>query len=270
MLSLILFLTLPYLAFGSQSCDELFMAREKGLEQSQSAFTCYQQNIKTQSQKQDIAHHLNRMSYLKFFIAEYLVQEKEELLLEAIEFSEKSLLLFGPKYSVPTYMKLEPIEKQLVASALYNYGLSTARYVDIKGKWEAIKRMEDIKRSMDSIIRIKEETTAFYGAHRTLGIFHMKVPFIAGGRIELSKKYFAEALENTRFSGEISLYPANNLVFSDLMYKLGQNDESCRHLILIAKLTENDVRAMENDLFLETMEVIKEAKELLVSRKCTI
>ena len=272
MLRIIFLMALPLLAIANEipnnNCEDLFHAREEGLEASQQAYNCFQQNLPNEIEKENMAHDLNQMSYLKFFMAEYFMEEKTEFLSDAIDLSEKALLLFGAKYSIPTYETLSAFEKKVLAVSLYNYGLTTSRYVDIKGQWEAIKRMGDIKRSMDSILRIKEDSTAVYGAHRTLGIFHMKVPAIAGGKIELSKQYLTHAIESSLYNGDLSLYPANNIAYSDLMLKLGNNEESCRQLQLVAVLTEADVRAMDNDLFYESMEKVKEAKSLYNSRKC--
>ena len=257
------------LVLANPACDELFINRENGKAEAMEALSCYQKEQSQQTQKEGKAHGLNRMSYLKFFIAEYHLNEKEDMLLEGIELAEKSMLLFGTKYSVPEYSKLSATEKKLVAEALYNYGLTTARYIDIKGQWEAIKRMEDIKRSMNTIIRIKEEATSFYGAHRTLGIFHTKVPVIAGGKIELAKEYMTTVLEKTKFSGDVSLYPANNLAYADLMFKLENKKEYCHHINIVAALTEDDVRSMDNGLFFESMQSVKEAKKLASARKCS-
>ena len=258
-------------AFGyaNSTCEELYLDREKGQSEAVEALNCYKKDQTTLSDKEQKAHALNRMSYLKFFIAEYYLTEKEDTLLEAIDLAEKSMLLFGTKYAVTEYMNLTASEKKLLAEALYNYGLTTARYIDIKGQWEAIKRMEDIKRSMNTIIRIKEETTAFYGAHRTLGIFHTKVPVIAGGKIELAKQYMQIVLTNTQFMGDVSLYPANNLAYADLMFKLENKKEYCHHLNIVAALTETEVRAMDNGLFFESMQAVRDAKKLVVSRKCS-
>ena len=257
-------------SYANPGCEVLFQTREIGMSEANEALQCYEKDLSTLSNKEQKAHALNRMSYLKFFIAEYHLTEKEETLLQAINLAEKSMLMFGTKYAVSEYMNLSASEKKLLAEALYNYGLTTARYIDIKGQWEAIKRMEDIKRSMNTIIRIKEEPTAFYGAHRTLGIFHTKVPVIAGGKIELAKQYMQTVLENTSFTGDVSLYPANNLAYADLMYKLENKKEYCHHLNIVAALTETEVRAMENGLFFESMQAVKDAKKLVISRKCSI
>lgn len=266
-LVLVLFTVFSY---ASTTCDELYQNRHIGLSTATDSLKCYEKEFATVSTRDEKAHALNRMSYLRFYIAEYHLAEKEDMLLQGINLAEQSVLLFGTKYAVPEYMNLSASAKKLLAEALYNYGLTTARYIDIKGQWEAIKRMEDIKRSMNTILRIKEESTAFYGAHRTLGIFHTKVPVIAGGKIDLAKQYLNTVLEKTVYAGDVSLYPANNLAYADLMYKLENKKEYCYHIGIVAALTETEVKAMDNGLFFESMQSVKEAKKLAVSRQCSI
>lgn len=267
-------LTLGFLLFSALSfsqrdhCLEQFNNRSAGLSVAQEAFSCYKKESESETIREFKAHNLSQMSYLNFFIAEYHLENKEETLLEGIEFAEKAILLFGAKYSLPTYGALSSPEKKVLSEALYHYGLTTARYIDIKGQWEAIKRMEDIKKSMNTIIRLKEEATAFYGAHRTLGIFHIKVPYIAGGRIELAKNFLSTALTQTSYLKDLSIYPANNVAYAELMFKESQNKEGCYHVDLVAKLTHEEAKKMNNGLFLETLQAIKDAKILFQNKKC--
>lgn len=246
---------------GAGDCDGLFALRDHGKEAAETALRCYEEAPET-------AKSLTQRAYLEFFIAEYFTDEKNPLLLEAIAHAEEAVLLFGPKYGIPEYEKLAPTERKALAAALYTYGLATSRYIDLAGKWEAIKRMNDIRRSMDSILRIGEEATAFFGADRTLGIFHTKVPEIAGGKIELAERYLTSALESTRVSDDLSRYPANNIAYADLMHKIGKDAEGCRHLGIVAALTENDVRRLENEMYYESMIKVTEAKTLFAERKC--
>ena len=50
--------------------------------------------------------------------------------------------------------------------------------------------------------------------------------------------------------------------------KLGDKEESCHQLKIVANLSEQEVRSMDNNLFYETMEKVREAKELIQSRQC--
>jgi actin-related protein len=265
-LGLVLF---SLLTFAQDNCIDQFNNRSLGLSHAQEAYACYQNESESETVRELKARNLSQMSYLKFFMAEYHLENKEAPLYEGIELAEKAILLFGPKYSLQTYEKLSSSEKKVLAEALYHYGLTTARYIDIKGQWEAIKRMEDIKKSMNTIIRMKEETTAFYGAHRTLGIFHIKVPYIAGGRIELARNFLTTALSETSFNKDLSIYPANNVAYADLMFKESNIKDGCYHANLVAGLTIEEVRSMNNGLFTETLQSIKDAKNLLQTKKCS-
>ena len=193
---------------------------------------------------------------------------KMTVLSEGISLAERGILLYGEKYNVAEYLKLNAPEKETLAWLLYNYGLTTSRYVDLAGKFEAIKRMEDIKKSMNSIIRMKEEKTSFFGAHRTLGIFHMKVPAIAGGRIEISKQYLDKAVAETKDETGLSQYPANNIALADLYYKLGKNEEACEQLALVKDLDEAKILDLDNGHVIETTADVKEAKESYRTRRC--
>lgn len=255
-------------AFSQDNCSEKFEKRHLGLFEAKDALDCYQLESQASTKTSDKAFALAQMSYLNFFIAEYHLEEKGSTLLKAINQADEALLLFGEKYSVANYNKLPSSDKKIVALALYNFGLTTSRYIDIKGQWEAIKRMEDIKRSMTTIIRIKEEDTAFYGAHRTLGIFHIKVPYIAGGRIELAKNFLQTTLDNTSYEKDLSLYPANNVAFAELMFKTEQKVEGCRHLKLVTDLTNDKIIEMGNGLIEETKQSVKDAKRLQTLNKC--
>ncbi len=266
MLSIALLL-FSLLTLAQDKCLDLFNQRNLGLQSSEVAFNCYKTSNETSKEMR--AYNLAQMSYLKFFIAEYFLEKKEEALLEGIELAERAVLLYGVKYSLTTYNTLPDSERKVLALALYNYGLTTSRYIDIKGQWEAIKRMEDIKKSMNTIIRMKEEKTAFYGAHRTLGIFHIKVPYIAGGRIELAKNFLSTAVEQTKYNQDLSLYPANNVAYAELMFKEGQDKEGCYQVNLVASLTTEDIKKMDNGLYLETLQSVKDAKTLIQNKKCS-
>lgn len=266
MLKFVLLFALPLFSYAQTNCDDLYLAREQGLESARKAFTCYESQ--NPSQRLEKAHAYNRMSYLKFFMAEYFLDQKLDALSEAMTLGEKSILLFGDKYALDQYAKLSEAELDVLAEGLYNYGLSVARYVDLKGKLEAIKRMEDIKKSMNSIIRIKREEIAFYGAHRTLGIFHTKVPGIAGGQIQLAGPYLQKAIQGSLYKGSLSLFPSNNVSYGDYLFKQGKNSEACAELKAVANLTASDVRSMDNKFFVESMDDVRKAKELFAEKRC--
>lgn len=265
MLSLLLLLANLSIAQTTE-CEALYADRGASLARSEAAYACFEKQVPTDNVT--TARRLNRLAYLKFFMAEHFLESKTEMLLEAIALAEKSMLVFGKKYDLAAYRALMSEEKEELAWALYHYGLATSLYVDIKGIAEALRRMDDIKRSMSTILRIEQFAVAHSGAHRTLGIFHMKVPVIAGGDIEISKTYLPLAVNSTLRSGGLSVYPINNSVYADLLYKLGQKEAACAQLRMVAELTDSDVAALDNGFDFETRVHVREAKKNLRSRQC--
>lgn len=253
----------------ADTCSPLFDRRGAGATQTIEAIGCYEDSLRNVTDAETRSQYLVSLSYLKFFQAENYSQRKESLLFEAMEIAEKSLLIFGAKYSLGDYRKLSASAQTLVAESLYNYGLIVARYVDEKGVVEALKRMDDIKKSMTTIIRLKQENVAHAGAHRVLGIFHTKVPSIAGGDLKLAKTYLEAALEGSRYNGELSRYPLNHVVYSDYLYKVGEKDRACAELQKIMGLNESDIRNLDNGLFYESLQNVASAKASFNERKCS-
>lgn len=253
----------------SNQCEVLFEKRADGLNAAQIALSCYQSQLATSLNRLEKSNVLNKISYLKFFIAEYFLDDKPATLLEGINLAEASILLFGEKYSLASYRLLSSAELKLLATALYNYGLLTARYIDLMGVTESLMRMNDIKKSMLTIIRLKEDDTAIYGAYRTMGIFHTKVPAIAGGDMSLAKEFLEKALKLSEFKDGLSRYPANNVAYADWLYKSGLKTESCLQLKLVKDLNEATVRSMDNGLFFESLIDIQKSTQLYIARKCT-
>ena len=115
MLRIIFLMALPLLAIANEipnnNCEALFHAREEGLEASQQAYNCFQQNLPNEIEKENMAHDLNQMSYLKFFMAEYFMEEKTEFLSDAIDLSEKLSYFLEPSIQSPL-MKLYRLLKK--------------------------------------------------------------------------------------------------------------------------------------------------------------
>lgn len=265
MFRIVFLLVLPLYAHAS--CENFFNNRHQELAQTDLAIECYEKEV-TSTDHATKAKAMSQLSYLHFFKAQFYLENKMPTLLQGVALAEKGLLLFGKKYDVNAYNSLPATEKKIVGELLYNYGLCTSRYIDLAGKFEAIRRMDDIKKSMNTIMRIGEESVAHYGAHRTLGIFHMKVPAIAGGRIELSKNYLEKAVVETRVNGGVSSYPSNNVALSDLYYKLKLNEASCDHLKIVASLSKEDVKALNNGYYFESLEAVKDAGLKMTERGC--
>lgn len=266
-LILFLYFTLNQV-YAEDTCKSLFVNRGENKEQVTKALNCYQTSLAAADSEVVQAQILSQISYLHFFNAEVFLNEKLPALEESMNAAEKGAKLFGELYDIKAYRELGDAEKIVLAKNLYNYGTAVARYVDIKGKWEAIKRMGDIKNSMSSIIRIGQSDVAFYGAHRTLAIFHMKVPAIAGGDKEISKKYFKLLIEKTSFKEDLSRYPVNNLMYADYYFSEKMIPAGCRQLSLMKDLTDDEIKSMSNGLYFETVADVKKAKVEFEKFKC--
>jgi tetratricopeptide (TPR) repeat protein len=267
-MKVILFALMSFSAMAD-SCESFFDQRGEGLEKTQKAQLCYQTSLNEATDELFKSQLLVKLSYLKFFQAENYSIKKEALLFDAMEIAEKAVLIFGAKYSLGEYRSLPSASQVVLAEALYNYGLIVARYVDEKGVVEALKRMDDIKKSMTTIIRLKQEEVAHHGAHRVLGIFHTKVPAIAGGDLKLAKTYLEAAIQGSLYRGNLSRYPLNHIVYADYLFKIGNNTESCAELQKVIQLSPEDIRSLENGLNFETIKNVKEARNTFKERKCS-
>lgn len=253
----------------ADSCAPIFDLRGENAEKTLAAQTCYEKALRDSTDSLTKSQQLIRLSYLKFFQAENFSQKKEALLFDAMETAEKAVLIFGAKYALGEYRSLPASSQTVLAEALYNYGLIVARYVDEKGVVEALKRMDDIKKSMTTIIRLKQEAVAHHGAHRVLGIFHTKVPTIAGGDLKLAKTYLEAAIQGSLYNGNLSRYPLNHIVYADYLHKVGESALVCAELQKVVNLSSEDIRNLENDLYFETLTNVKEARQTFKERKCS-
>ena len=260
-----LFFVLFLISSTAFACDDLYEVRHKDQASAEAAFECY----KSESEGSDraiAAHALSRMGYLKFTIAEFFLDYKLDALQEAFTLSEKALFLYGAKYDSDLYATLPKSEQDIVGFTYYAYGLSLSRYVDLKGKLEAIRRMEDIKKSMNTIMRMNQNSVAFGGALRTLAIFNMKVPSIAGGQIKLSLPYIEKAISTSLFRGSLSRYPGNNLARAEITFKVGKAEDACGELAALNALSAADIESMANGYVLETQSDLSKARDLFNSQ----
>ncbi|RYZ72161.1 MAG: hypothetical protein EOP09_03605 [Proteobacteria bacterium] len=271
-LILALFASVLPSAFASD-CDALYESRAVDEASTELALDCYVSQLGTlpDSDRALKSHAYNRASYLKFYLGEYFQSgtEQTKLLKQGMEWGEQSVLLFGAKYSLNDYKKLSTEELKLLAEALYAYGLNSSRYIDIKGMPEALIHMGDIKRSMQTIIRIKQESIAYYGAHRTLGIFNTVVPGIAGGDLSAAKDYLLQAITATADAQGLSQYPANNVAYAEWLFKSNLRSEACAQLKLVTELSDDQVRGLKNGLYLETLSDLKKAKAHWTQYQCS-
>lgn len=247
---------------AQSACDSLYHSRHLGEAKAREALTCYEKELPTAKGHEAKGIILNKMAYLNFFIGEYHSDKRLAILQKGIDLAEESMLQFGTKYSIDDYRKLSPSELKVLAESLYLYGFISARWVDIRNStMDALRRMNDIKRPMLTILRLNEGDLYHRGAERVLGIFYMKVPAIAGGDMKLSGDY----LEKSRLAGS---FPVNHFVYAEWLYKSGKRAEACKELSLISDLTEDDVKLLKNGFYYESLIDVQKARALRAEYEC--
>ncbi|MBD65984.1 MAG: hypothetical protein CME62_12305 [Halobacteriovoraceae bacterium] len=251
------------------NCDDLYERRGESLSTLKLGKQCLKDLIATSNLSKDLkGEAISDLSYLMFFEAEYYLDNDEDKMLAALNKAKEGAEIFGELNDFRVYRKLSQAEQAALAEALYNFGTITARYIDLKGKWEAIKRMGDIKKPMSSVIRLKQQEYAHYGAHRTLAIFYLKVPGIAGGSIEKSKEFFDVVMKQTTDATGLSSYPLNNMVYADYLFEVDKDKEACAQLAMVKNLTAADIAKLDNGFEFETGEQVKEAARRFAANKC--
>ena len=272
MKNLIIFGLASVFSFGAYAdCANLFEQRNESATKLQSALNCYENIISTTGQDNAKADSLIRTSYLHMYNSEYYILGDSNKMAElnlAFDKAKDAAELFGRLFDLRSYEKLGESEKDNVARALYFYGTAISRYVEIKGKIEAIKRLSTIKRSMNTVIRMGRESIEHYGAHRTLAILNTKVPVIAGGNRELAQKYFEIATSRTETSKGYSSYPLNNLMYSEFLSENGTNEQACSQLSKIINITEDEILKLDNGYSFETLNDIKKARSKYSKLAC--
>ncbi|MCT4641834.1 MAG: TRAP transporter TatT component family protein [Bacteriovoracaceae bacterium] len=243
-----LLLLVSYNLFAITNCDALYEKRGQSLEITEQAIECF-----------SYASNLNKVSYLLFFKATYFEADVLRSLIDSYGFAKKQILKYGNMFDFSSYDNLSVEEKRELALAYYQYGTSVSKYVEYKGKFEAVKRMKEIKSSMKMILRLKEPQTFFYGAYRTLAILNYKVPKIAGGDLRLAKKYFEKLMNLTSIDG-LSDYPVNHIFYAQFLYTKNANKQkACSELKKVMGITDREIESRFESIRYETLKDRKDA-----------
>lgn len=261
---IILILSLSFSLSSMADCNDLFENRSESNSITEAAINCY-------SKLSASSETLTKLSYLSIFKAEfYLKTEREKIseLEKAMAYAEKAALVYGRLFDMRTYETLSEIEKDAVARALYFYGTATARYVEYKGKLEAIRKLSLIKRTMNTVLRLNRDSLEHFGAHRTLAILNAKVPVIAGGDKALAREYFEIATSKTETSLGVSSYPLNNLMFAEFLVENNDKELACVQLKKITKLTPAQIESLDNGYSFESVSDLAKAKAKLAEYGC--
>lgn len=272
MLKLIVFITsMSYAVSSMANCTDLFIKRSESRSATDKAIDCFSK-LTNSNQSEDLkSDTLIKLSYLSMFKSEFYLKSDSEKILElekAMAFAENGALVFGRLFDLSSYEKLSEIEKDSVARALYFYGTATARYVEYKGKLEAIRRLSLIKRTMNTVIRLGREKLEHYGAHRTLAILNAKVPVIAGGDKALARKYFEIAITKSQTGLGVSSYPLNNLMFAEFLFESSDKNMACTQLKKVTKLSITQIESLDNDYTFESINDLAKAKKRFSEYGC--
>ncbi len=260
-----LYLTLPTLLFAN-NCDELYNSRGESLKVTQDAFNCL--DILQEESKLFNSKRLNKMAHLKFFEATYFENDRLNSLVKSYSLAKKSINQYAVLFNSTELKKLPSDEIDEVALSYYFYGTSVSKYVDLKGKWEAIKRMSEIKNSMNMILRLKRSSTYHYGAYRNLAIFNLKVPKIAGGKITRSKLFFEKLIKESSSEIGVSTYPVGHIYYAEYLKRVGKKAEACKQLTLVKDLTDAQINSTFLDLIYETKKDRSDAEKVFEKYSC--
>lgn len=266
MFKLIVFTSVLSAALFANDCTYLYGKRGDSLDSANKAIACYE--AMTTDSKLLESKKLNQISYLKFFVATYFEDDSLQNLRDAYNTAKDSIEQYSRIFDSTAARNLEVIEKQEVALSYYLYGTAVSKYVDLKGKWEAIKRMSEIKNSMTTILKMKEAQTFHFGAYRTLAIFNLKVPSIAGGDLNKSKLFFERLMKESKNELGISSYPVGHYYYAEYLYRVSKKDEACSELFLLKNLSDKDIENFFPTLIFETKKDRADAAKKIEKYNC--
>ncbi len=246
-------LTILSLNLFSQSVEDLYEDRLNQESAKKAAQIFFEQasvdtNLDTQCQ------NYNKAAYLTFFrAATELInlpknttdEEKKKALEKEKELLKKTMDMtkLCDKSSKPEYY----------AESLYHFGTALARFSQIEGDFTAFKNWPQIKKSMKTIISLKQSETFYYGAFRTLGIANTEMPPGIGSRSN-ALRYLETAVNKTLWPArKISLYVFNSISLAKLYFKTDKKKEACEILAEINSLDEEQIFKENFNLAPETI-----------------
>lgn len=235
----------------ANNCDALYDRRGESLDVTLSAYDCYEKINDTDKLKN--SSNLNKMAYLKFFQAAFFEDNRLNSLVKSFSLAKDAIKVYGPLFNKNDVKDLPAEQLEQITLGYYLYGTSVSKYVDLKGKWEAIKRMSEIKNTMKMILSLKKPETFHYGAYRTLAIFNLKVPKIAGGDIGRSRIFFEKLMKESKTDINVSSYPVSHIYYAEYLRIVGKGQEACAELNLVKSLTDQEIETYFKDLFYESI-----------------
>ncbi len=268
MIKLFMILIVSSTIASASECENLYEQRGESLQTTLEAFECFEKANEGVSDQFEKSKNLNKMAYLKFFQGSFYENDSLNVLYKSFSLVQDSIKLFGPLFNRDAIEVLTQDQIEEVALSYYLYGTSVSKYVDLKGKWEAIKRMSEIKNTMKMILSLKQPSTFHFGAYRTLAIFNLKVPKIAGGSLARSKMFFEKLMEESKTSLGVISYPVGHIFYAEYLIKTGNKQSACAELNLVKSLTDEQIEANFKDLVYETKKDREVAKETFENYSC--
>jgi hypothetical protein len=252
MFKLLVFLTTFSLYASANDCNTLYDNRGEDLDTTVLAYSCFEDLNKSNISKLKKSSNLNKMSYLKFFQASFFENDSINSLATSFTLAKDSIKLYAPLFNRVDVLALPSSQVDQVALSYYLYGTAVSKYVDLKGKWEAIKRKSEIKNTMKMILGLKKPSTFHFGAYRTLAIFNLKVPKIAGGDLKKSGMFFKKLFKDSMTEINVISYPVGHIFYSEYLFKIGKKNDACKELDLVKSLTDQEIDRYFQDLKFET------------------
>lgn len=234
----------------ANNCERLYFDRGEGIDKLEEAIECYK-STKEKNQLLELKR-LNSLSYLYFFKSMFYGKNKESSLIKSYNFAKDSINKYGTMFNTAPIRNLPKEEKSQVARAYYLYGTAVSQYIELKGKWVAIKRMSEITKSMTSVLRLRLPETFYYGAYRTLAIFNLKVPKVAGGSLAKSKSFFEKLMKESLNGLGVSSYPVGHYFYAEYLYRVSRKNDACSELQKVIDIKDKEIYEFFPDLIPET------------------
>jgi hypothetical protein len=122
---------------------------------------------------------------------------------------------------------LPKAEKDQVAAALFYKGLNLGQWGNANGITSSLTRWPELRKTLESVIRIGNKEIHHYGPYRILGRAYHKIPGFLGGDMAKAEKYLQTAFDGTlnKETG-LSTYGHNTYFLIETLAANGKKDKS--------------------------------------------
>ncbi len=269
LLTLILLNSFTISAQDISAIDALYAKRGEDLKFAIEAAEQYSE-LEKQTENKRLKSFLNSKVGLAWFFVGDRSESKEEQL---FYFEKSHQVGFEAIKNIVTDPdtinkdELDEEEKDLLAEALYIYGIGLSKWAQTMHFTKIVKEWPKVRNSMEQIRKIDRSESNSYGALRTLGIANTKMPSPLGSKKDAMfflKTAFTKTL--TRFN--ISSHSYNNLAYAEILFHFKQNQEACNILQIQANLTEEDIKELDPTRIPETTKEVDLAYQMFIKENC--